>query len=89
MVRYAHRDRRDLHSLANHLPLGKILADGARRGIVTIFTMAGFADITAASGVRTIAVGKAQDGMCWKQPARDAVQEARAGPRQRATSRPP
>ncbi len=63
MVRYAHRDRRDLHSLADHLPLGKILANGARRGIVTIFTMAGFADITAASGVRTIAVGKAQDGI--------------------------
>jgi hypothetical protein len=42
--------------------LGKILADGARRGIVTTFTVAGYADIRAVCGVRTIAVGTARNG---------------------------
>ena len=89
MVRYARRA--DATSLARRSPAlrARYLADGARRSIVTIFTMAGFADITAVSGVRTIAVGKAQDGMAISGTDRpvDAVQEARAGPRQRATCR--
>ena len=49
LVGYACRDQNDLEPLADHPPLGKILADRARRGIVTTVTMAECADITAVS----------------------------------------
>ena len=40
VIGYADCDQHDLERRGDHLPLGKILADGAGGGVVTTFTMA-------------------------------------------------
>jgi hypothetical protein len=54
MVRYASGDRHGLKPFAYHLPLGKILTDGTRRGIVTTFTLVGRGNMPSAR----IAIGR-------------------------------
>jgi hypothetical protein len=49
LVGYAYRNQHDLEPCSDHLPLAKILADRAGRGVVTTFTMARCLDRTAVS----------------------------------------
>ncbi len=49
LIGYADCDQHDLERRGDHLPLGKILADGAGGGVVTTFTMGGWRDVTLVS----------------------------------------